>query len=396
MKILFVTPRIPYPLDTGAKIRTFNLLKSVSRSNDVCLLSFDFDGDANAQENLKKLGITIVPVKAKEGMKLLSIFSDTPVVIDKYYSRQMVDAIQNTVSINKFDLAHFDHLHMGQYRRYLDGMPCVLDEHNVESMMTERCSKMERNVVRKALFGLQAGKMANIESAMIQQFSRCLAVSGNDKDALMRISDGKARVEVVPNGVDTEYFKGQGSGVRGQGEKNAIVFTGSMDWLPNEDAVTYFCSDILPLVWKEKPRATFYIVGKNPSKNVKALMGRDNRIIVTGTVDDVRPYLQSSKVCVVPLRIGGGTRLKILEALAMEKAVVATSIGAEGLATRQGEHLLIADDPGDFARAVIRLIDDENLRTKLGSRGRELVIEKYDWKVVGKTLNDIYTQVVGG
>ncbi|MFH0764086.1 MAG: glycosyltransferase [Candidatus Omnitrophota bacterium] len=393
MRILFVAPRLPMPADTGAKIRTFNLLKSVSTANDVSFLSFDFDNDGDAREDLGKLGIKTFLVKAKERMRPFSIFSDKPVVIDKYYSRGMAAAVQNIVSADRFDLAHFDHLHMGQYRRYLDGIPCVLDEHNVESVIFKRCSEIEKNPVKKALFILQTGKMADFERSLIRQFSRCLAVSENDKDALMRMSEGKAKVEVISNGVDTEYFSPR-STVHSPRSEKTVVFTGSMDWLPNIDAVSYFAKEILPLVWLKNSDVKFYIVGKNPAGEVKALAVRDKRIVVTGRVDDVRPYLFNAKVFVAPLRIGGGTRLKILEAMSMGKTVVSTTIGAEGIDCIADANILVADAPRNFADKIELVLNNEDKARDIGRDARRLVTEKYDWSAIGRRLNDVYREAV--
>lgn len=179
-------------------------------------------------------------------------------------------------------------------------------------------------------------------------------------------------------------------------EEEALVFTGSMDWLPNDDAMVYFCKDILPLIWEKKPDVTIYIVGKSPSAELKKLAEHDNRIEVTGRVDDVRPYMEQAKVFVTPLRIGGGTRLKILEAMSMEKAVVSTSIGAEGIDYTKDSDISIADQPQEFADVVISLLNSDEDRKSMGENGRKLVLEKYDWGIIGKKLREIYGKLVNG
>jgi glycosyltransferase involved in cell wall biosynthesis len=196
---------------------------------------------------------------------------------------------------------------------------------------------------------------------------------------------------VVPNGVDTAYFKK----IEDRKEKieDAIVFTGSMDWLPNNDAALYFCKDILPLIWQTEPGVKFYIVGKGASAGLTEYAKRDRRIVLTGRVDDVRVFVERSKVFAVPLRIGGGTRLKILEALSMEKAVVSTTIGAEGISHQNGHNIVLADEPGAFAENVVQLLKDPQRCASLGKAGRDLVIEKYEWNVIGSKLKDIYETI---
>jgi glycosyltransferase involved in cell wall biosynthesis len=167
-----------------------------------------------------------------------------------------------------------------------------------------------------------------------------------------------------------------------------------MDWLPNDDAITYFCKEILPLIWERNGKIKLYVVGKSPSQAVKELAAKDNRVIVTGRVDDVRPYIVKSKVFVVPLRVGGGTRLKILEAMAMGKAIVSTTIGAEGIAYSQDENILLADSPEECANKTVNAISDSSRIQTLGEKGRELVLESYDWRVVGRQLRHFYKKVI--
>lgn len=393
MKILFVTPRLPLPADTGAKIRTFNLLKNVAKDNAVSLLSFYFEekGLRKAIEQLKSFGIELYLVKAKEKVSLLSVFSDKPVSIEKYRSKEMENKLKELIGNNGFGLVHFDHLHMGQYRDCVNGLPCVLDEHNVESLILDRCAEVERNYLKRKLFKSQARKMGIFESNLTREFSKCLTVSQADKENLSQLSGIGANIEVIPNGVDIEYFK---SPVHSpQSTENALVFTGSMDWLPNNDAAIYFCREILPLIWLKDTRVKFYIVGKNPSDELLKLSKQDNRIVVTGAVNDVRPYIAEAKVFVVPLRIGGGTRLKILEAFAMEKPVVSTTIGAEGIEYSEDVNILLADNPQGFADKVIALLNNCEDAQKIGFSARRLACEKYDWGIVVKKLNEAYREI---
>jgi glycosyltransferase involved in cell wall biosynthesis len=227
--------------------------------------------------------------------------------------------------------------------------------------------------------------MLRFEGASIRRFDLVLAVSQADGRTFERLYPGalQAPVHVVQTGVDTEYFVPPDI----PQDRAHLVFTGSMDWLPNEDAMQYFCRDILPLIRAAEPGVHLSIVGRAPTPAVKRLAD-EHGVRVTGRVDDVRPYMKDAAVYVVPLRIGGGTRLKIFEAMSMGKAVVSTTIGAEGLPVTDGEHVMLADDPASFARAVIDLLRDAGRRARLETAARALVLERYDWSAVAGDLED--------
>jgi glycosyltransferase involved in cell wall biosynthesis len=229
--------------------------------------------------------------------------------------------------------------------------------------------------------------MLRYERQALARFDGVLAVSDVDRQTFARLyPDAIGRpVHVVPTGVDTEYFTP--ADPMSPPDGRSIVFTGSMDWLPNEDAMLFLCREMLPLIRREEPDVTLSIVGRAPTPAVAALAGHHG-VVVTGRVDDVRPFVRDAAVYVVPLRIGGGTRLKIFEAMAMGKAVVSTGVGAEGLPVTRGEHVLLADEPHTFARAVVRLLRDVGRRRRLEDAARALVLERYDWSAVAGTLED--------
>jgi glycosyltransferase involved in cell wall biosynthesis len=249
--------------------------------------------------------------------------------------------------------------------------------HNVEAEIWRRHAETEARRLRKRLYRTQWKRMLRFEGRTVARFDRVLAVSDVDRETLQRLYGNRlaAPVSVIPTGVDTQYFAPLPPS---RDRRPNIVFTGSMDWLPNSDGVEYFCREILPLVRQEEPEATFTIVGRSPTPAVRRLAA-ECAVEVTGRVEDVRPYLAKATVYVVPLRIGGGTRLKIFEAMSAGRAVVSTKIGAEGLPAEDGRHLLLADDPPSFARAVVRLIRDAGAREQIERDARALVTERYDW-----------------
>jgi len=235
--------------------------------------------------------------------------------------------------------------------------------------------------------------MLRYESHALGQFDGVVAVSEADRHTFARLYPGVIRrpVHVVPTGVDTEFFSATPSPAAGR----ALVFTGSMDWLPNEDAMAYFCREILPRIRADEPEVSLAIVGRAPTPAVQKLAA-DHRVTVTGRVDDVRPFMKEAAVYVVPLRIGGGTRLKIYEAMAMGRSVVSTTVGAEGLPVVSGRHVMIADEPHTFARTVVRLLRDVNRRRSLEAEGRALVVERYDWSAVAGELEDALVRFAQG
>jgi glycosyltransferase involved in cell wall biosynthesis len=220
----------------------------------------------------------------------------------------------------------------------------------------------------------------------MERFGRCIAVSEGDKH-LMISRNPRLQIDVVPNGIDTQLFQP----IPYQNNSQVLLFIGNMDYRPNIDAISYFCKQILPLIKNEAPLVEVCIAGLNPAPEVLGLAGEGIR--VTGTVEDLHPYYAQSAVCIVPLRAGGGTRLKILEAMALGRPVVSTSIGCEGLDVQDGEHLFIADTPGDFANRVLYLLNESAVRESIIRNGRELVEQRYDWDVVAQQLLRIYREV---
>jgi len=399
MNILFLSPRLPLPADTGGKIRTFNILKQIAKTNHVHLLCFSFERtDQDHMGNFKELGVqmTLVPVDEPTILEKISgvLFKSIPFSIAKYNSSRMRQEIEKILKTRSFDAVHVDHLHMAHYKDCFKDIPCMLDEHNVEYKLLERCAQHEGSLIKKFFYQQQSDKMRVFEGQKTKEFNAVFACSSEDQKILSDLTSGMAPLHVIANGVDTAYFDTSGSGQDKLQEEDAIVFTGSMDWLPNDDAITYFCGKILPLIWQKKETVKFYVVGKNPSTAVKDLASRDPRVIVTGRVDDVRPYIRRSGVFIVPLRIGGGTRLKILEAMSMGKAVVSTSIGAEGIEYTDGKNILLGDEPQDFADKVLLLLNDPQRSQSIGLEARQFVCGRYDWNIIGQTLKRIYGEAV--
>jgi glycosyltransferase involved in cell wall biosynthesis len=282
--------------------------------------------------------------------------------------------------------------------------PSVLFTHNVEAEIWRRHFETARQPLKRALMHGQWSRMLAFERKALDRFDLVLTVSETDRATFQRLYPSETRrYHVVPTGVDTEYFapacgaihsgpRNEAGGVAAQPKH--LVFTGSMDWLPNEDGMLYFCSDILPGIRREEPGATVSIVGRAPTPAVRRLAEIPG-VDVTGRVEDVRPHMACASAYIVPLRIGGGTRLKIFEAMSMGKAVVSTTIGAEGLPVTPGRDVLIADDPAAFANAVVHLLRNEGDRRQLEAAARQLVLDRYDWAVVAGDLEAALLRAAG-
>jgi glycosyltransferase involved in cell wall biosynthesis len=264
-----------------------------------------------------------------------------------------------------------------------------LFQHNVETSLWQRMADRETHPVRKLSYRIEAAKMARYESRMLARFAHVIAVSDHDRDQMLAM-DRRCPISVVPTGVDTSHYQRVPSA---SGNPPLIVFTGSMDWEPNVDAVEYFCREVWPSVLREVPGARFEIVGRNPSARVQRLAS--GSVVVTGTVPSISDHLRDATVVVVPLRIGGGTRLKIFEAMAMGKAMVSTSIGAEGLDVQHGRDLVLADDANSFATGILRFLRDAALRRSYEDAAA-LLAARYDWSHIAQRFAEVLQEASQG
>jgi glycosyltransferase involved in cell wall biosynthesis len=263
-------------------------------------------------------------------------------------------------------------------------VPRILFQHNVEARIWERHAAVGRTPLHRAYFGLQYRRMRRTEQALCAAFDGVIAVSESDADEL-RSKYELANVESIPTGVNTEFFQPT-SAIRRVPKH--LLFLGAMDWMPNADGVRWFVKEVLPLVRRHEPEAHLTIVGRDPIASVLALHDPEGGVVVTGTVPDVRPHLEKSSVFVVPLRIGGGTRLKLFEALATGIATVSTSIGAEGLPLADGDHLRIADTPSAMADAIVELLRDPAAAASMGERAALYVRGTFGWDGVAQQFLD--------
>lgn len=395
MHILWLKTELLHPVDKGGKIRTYNMLKELKRHHRITYLTLD-DGSAGTAERENALEycheLVCVPHQPREKFTagfyselLFNLASRLPYAIKKYQSTEMRSEIVKRANAGQVDLVVCDFLAPAGNVPFEVNCPTVLFQHNVEAVIWKRHYEVQANPIKKAyLFG-QWLKMRSFERKMCRRFDSVVAVSSEDREQ-MQTEYGVPAVSDVPTGVDTNFFRPSGNE---QPDPHNIVFTGSMDWLPNEDAISYFTEQVMPRVRLEIPDVTLTVVGRNPYPSLLELARRDASVIVTGRVDDVRPYMERAGAYIVPLRIGGGTRLKIYEAMAMEKAIVSTTIGAEGLPVRDGAELLLADTAETLASAVIRVLKDKTLANDLGACAAATVREKFGWERVAARFGNI-------
>jgi glycosyltransferase involved in cell wall biosynthesis len=351
MKILWLKTELLHPVDKGGKIRTYHLLKQLKAHHHITYLTLD-DGAAppDAAENAREYCHELIRIPHSTRAKFSAAFyaelvanmtSSLPYAIRKYKSDAMTRAISDATSKANFDVVICDFLAPAVNLPRDLQTPVVLFQHNVEAEIWRRHYEVQQHPAKRLYLRLQWRKMQRFERDACRRVDSVIAVS--EADAQMMERDyGVAKVHDIPTGVDVDFFKPSNSVTA---RPNSLVFTGSMDWLPNEDAMRFFVDDILPLIKQRIPDVHLTIVGRNPYHSLLELAKRDSALTVTGRVDDVRGYIEAAVAFIVPIRIGGGTRLKIYEAMAMEKPVISTTIGAEGLPVHDGAQLLIADTP---------------------------------------------------
>ena len=384
MKILWASANFLHPTNKGGQIRTLGMLRQMHKRHEIHYVAFDY-GEPEALERAPEYCTKAYPIPHIRQKRRSAAFalevgqnlvaSSMPLPVARYYSPEMETLIRDLRNADRFDLIVCDFLFPAPNFDRLN--ECVLFEHNVETMIWKRHVDAARNAVERAYFRVQATRMEEYERKICRAVKHTVAVSSIDAEKI-RSMFGVTNVSEIGTGVDVEYF----TPAVESAPVADLVFVGSMDWMPNIDGVTFFVDDILPLIRKERPDCTVAIVGRTPPPPIAKLPETDAGVLVTGTVPDVRPYLWGSKVSIVPLRIGSGTRLKIYEAMAARMPVVSTMIGAEGLHVNPPHDIRIGDTPAEFATQCLDLLNDADARESVGNAAWELVASKFSWEQV--------------
>ncbi len=401
MKVLLLTQVLPYPPDSGPKAKTWNVLKYLAQHHQITLVSF-VRGDQSAQvRHLERYcqAVHAVPMERSvlhDGLAMVrSLLTGQPWMMvrdDRAAMRRLVDRL--TVE-TRFDIAHADQLNMAQYAARAPGASKVLDAHNALWLLYKRlCETMEPGL-QKWLLRRDWQLLKKYEGQICREFGAVLAVSEEDKTALIEAMDGEGQrtepnphITVIPIAVDTDEVPM----VARRQEADHILHIGTMYWPPNIDGILWFIREVYPFIRERHPAVTFDVVGARPPQEIADLAKDGTGINVTGYVADPTPYLEQAGVMVVPLRAGGGMRVKILNALAQGLPIVSTSLGCEGIAVTHGQNILIADTPHDFAEAVLRLLDSPEFATQLGHNGRRLAEQEYDYRQACRPMDAVYAQ----
>jgi polysaccharide biosynthesis protein PslH len=382
MKILHVSPSFPYPPNDGGKIVIYNLYKFLRNSGDevdfICLSKQKINEDSIKVFDPDNTPEIFIDEKISSLSRLLrALLSRQSYLISKFYSKRFLSLLESKLKENKYDIVHFEGLHTSLYALQIlqrFDTKVVLRLHNIESLIIKRFYENSKNPFLKLVLSSELKKITKIESEAFRKIKNIVFISELDKKISGIINYPDANPFVSPAGVDYEYFQMEKT------KNNNLLFLGSMDWRPNENAVIWFVEKVFSKIIKDFPLIMYYVVGKNPSGKIKNFEG--NNIVVTGTVKDVRPYLEKTGICIVPLFIGGGMRVKILEFMASGRPVISTSVGAEGINYTDGMDILLADNETEFISKIIFLINNPVEKEKIIENAKKLILNEYTWEKV--------------
>jgi glycosyltransferase involved in cell wall biosynthesis len=401
MKILFLTPQFPYPPRQGTALRNYHLIEALAGRHAVSILSFlepDRPADPAKWGPLPELcqGIVPVPIPPRPHARRLRdlLLTRQPDMALRLWSDAFADQLADWLKSEPFDVVQIEGIELAAYvplvERIAPGSLVVFDDHNAEYVLQQRAFETDLRLPRRwhaaAYSFVQWKRLRRFEAATCRRVDQVIAVSGADRAALEKLVGG-LQVEVIPNCIDTAAYRAPYLGPRVPAF--TALFTGKMDFRPNVDAALWFGREIWPRVKAGQPGASWGIVGRTPHPRLDVLR-EDPSITIVGEVPEIPPYLAAAELYVIPLRMGGGTRFKLLEAMAAGTPVVSTTVGAEGVPVQSGRELLVADSAAEFAAAVLRLLRDPTLGHELSTAARKLVTERFDWRVVLGDLEHIY------
>ena len=400
---LWLSHFVPYPPKGGCFQRSYNLIRQVAKEFDVHLLAVkhkatthshkEIEGARSALEDICA-SVTIVDISTRtSGFPLLfsvlvSFFRKTSLTVSLYNNPEIRRALNSITSQCDFDIVHFDSISFAGYSNTFPQSTKILNHHGAEAYMMRRRIRNERNLLKKAYFFFESKKLDHDEKESLEKFVSNIVVSELDRDILFQHSP-KARYTIIENGVDTEFFDID----HPTKHSNRIIFVGSLDNYSNRDAVLWFCRKVWPLLKTRFPRLRFDIVGGSPPSELLGLSKQDPSISVHGYVDDVRELFRIADASIVPIRDGGGTRIKVLDAFSMRTPLIATSIGTEGLQVIPDEDFLLANTPAEFVDKTRELYAEPDRIENMVRNARKKVEQMYSWDVIGRKLNELYKAV---
>lgn len=394
MNILYLAHRIPYPPDKGEKIRAFHQIRYLSMKHRVHVAALiDDPDDRRHAETLARYCASVDVVYRSRGLANVAaaaaLLTDRPLSVASFFSRALSEKVRRRLGSETIDRIFVYSCAMAEYVRDVSGIPKLADFVDIDSDKW-RLYAEHHSFPRSWIYRLEADRLARYEERMAQAFDRIVVVSEQEADLLRRRVTDRP-VAVISNGVDLDYFRPTSAG-KGESEEPTLVFTGVMDYFPNVDAMVYFCRDIFPAVMRALPETRLFIVGRNPTPAVRRL-GRDRHVIVTGSVPDVRPYLEQAHVAIAPFRLARGVQNKVLEAMAMERPVVGTPQAFQGVQATSEDGIRREDTAEGFAKAVLALLGDPALRRRRANQARRYVENRHQWADHGAQLERLLQDV---
>jgi len=384
MKILFITPRFPYPPLKGDQVRSYNQIRILSQKHSITLLSFiENSEELNHVPVLKKFcgrieTLGLRPLHSYLNV-VLGLFSPLPLQIHYYYSSEMEKRISTVTENEDFDIVHVQLIRMAPYLADLHETPKVIDLTDALSLNMERRYRYDKGILKLGAY-IEWQRVKKYEPEVCRRFDQAIVVSPTDKRAISPFQN----LHVNPNGVDTDHF----TLVLEGREPSSIIFTGNIGYFPNTDAVHWFSREVFPLIKARIPHVKLYVVG-NPPKDIRYL-STDENIVVTGFVDNIHEYLARATIAVCPMRSGSGIQNKVLEAMASGTPIVTTEYALDGIQATPGRDLIVANEPREFAHRVVELLENPSLRRKLAVNARQLIEKKYTWEISVRQLEAIY------
>ncbi len=403
MNLLFLLPQPPYPPRQGTALRNWGLIKHLAARHAVTVLSFADEGQAAHAPDLRAVCRRIIVVPAPQRSRvnrLRTLLSPQPDLAQRLWSPDMARALGDVLNEAKFDFVHVEGLEMAPYipiilaQQHQTRPKIIYDAHNAETVIQRRAFATDLRIGQPARWPaalyswLQIPRLQAFEAEVCRRADAVICVSSEDAAALQQLVPDLQPL-IVPNGLEVEAFTEHARVERSSSSNTQLVFTGKMDYRPNLDAALWFADHIFPRIRATRPDAQFVVVGQRPPEVLRKRDGHNN-VVVTGAVEDTRPFIAGSAVYVAPLRMGGGTRFKLLEAMALARPIVSTSLGAEGFSVQSGRELWLADTPEGFANAVLVLLSEPARAKALGQAGLAFVRAQYDWSIIIPRLEELY------
>jgi len=385
-KILIISPYFPYPPRDGGKVRLYNLIKYLAKKNDVYLLAYiEPDASMDSVDTAKQVCKDVFPVVREEDKRIIR--NDIPRSASFFYTQAMIDELSRVMKIVKPDIVQLDFLIMTQYVNHIEGVPVFYTEHDM-SVLDFNQSFHDRDMTENLRFA-EWGRLVEYERKIVEKFKSVIVLTERDK-RLIEDFNPKVKAVIIPTGVDVDFYKP----VEPLQDEQNLVFVGHYRHYPNADAIIYFVNEIYGKVLKALPDIKLYIVGSGLTKEVSALAGKNKNIVITGEVEDIRQYLKKPNIFIAPIRLGGGIKGKVLEAMAAGVPVIATNEAVDGIDHNMSEAILSGDDADVFALNIIKLVKNKALYNTISKNARIIAEQYYDWKKISQALNDFYSDKI--